>query len=90
MINISDLWFTQRSLNRSHKIPDMIKYLNDNDEFVDPIELRLCSDGEIEINNGHHRVTAIWRSGRRYLRRGEYIIWDTDDMKSRFYKFTAV
>ena len=82
-IDISKLWFTQRSLKRANQITNMLNHLDDG-EFSERIELRYCPDGEIEINNGHHRVTAIWHSGRRHLNREEYTMIDVDNITPRF------
>lgn len=68
MIAIESLWATQRNLKRKTQIPNLMKL----ERFKDLIELHLCEDREIQINNGHHRVLAIWLSGRKYLYPDEY------------------
>lgn len=50
------------------------------------IHLNRLEDGQIEINDGHHRVTAVWASGRAELRPDEYLLIETEKPKSRFYR----
>ena len=83
-MNIANLWFTQHSLKRADQIPAMIQHVAEGYEFDELIELRRCEDGQTEINNGHHRVTAIWLSGRCHLHRGEYLLCEADCPKARF------
>jgi hypothetical protein len=84
-MRIDCLWFTQRSLRRFEQITVLIALLTEGG-YSDRIELARCEDGEIEIRNGHHRVVAIWLSGRRELRRGEYLLIEAEKPKNRFGK----
>ena len=84
---IEDLWFTQRSLKRVEQIPRMIACLQSSEpDGLPPVELHRCDDGQVVIHNGHHRVTAIWLSGRRYLRRDEFHLYEMDSPKRRIAK----
>jgi|GEM_PF-3861598 len=83
MINIADLYSTQQHLKRANQVPAMIAFLLAGGDFSDnPVQLKLLSDERIVINNGHHRVTAIYCSGRRILYDNEYIL-DADDSYKR-------
>lgn len=79
MIDINDLWCTQRSLKRS----DMISALKDIYVFSTKIELHRCEDGEIQINNGHHRAAALLLNGRTHLEQHEYVLCDVDITRAR-------
>lgn len=72
-MNIESLWATQRNLKREKDIPAMIAFLKEGGIF-DVIELHECDDGEIQVNNGHHRIVSIYLSGRTYLNPEEYIL----------------
>lgn len=67
-------------------MPDLIAYAHEGGLFnrAPLIELHQNEDDEIIINNGHHRVTAIWLSGRRFLSREEFIILYKDAFRPRF------
>lgn len=68
-MEIANLWFTQRSLNRSARIQLLIERINFNDLFTgSPIALQEDDDGQIEIVDGHHRVVASWLAGLTSLR----------------------
>lgn len=81
-MRIENLWFLQRNLNRSYQLDGMITELQDGG-YLPLIELITCEDGEIEINDGHHRVAAIWLSGRKTLRKDEYMIWEGYSSRNR-------
>ena len=88
MIYIDDLWTTQKNLKRKKDIPEMVKFLQSGETFEEKIELHECDDGEIQINNGHHRIVAISLSGRNYLEGHEYDLIYTDRPRIRFTKVT--
>ena len=72
-MSIAELHTTQRKLNRACDIPSLIAIL-DEKGIIEPIRLSQFEDGSIQIEDGHHRCAAIWLSGRRELRKGEYIL----------------
>lgn len=79
-IKISRLWFTQKVLKRKDSIPHLMKIKD-----LDPVKLQYCElDDEIEIINGHHRVTAIYLSGKSVLRPHQYILSYSTTPKRRF------
>lgn len=87
MVNIVDLYATQRQLKREYQIQSMIEYLLSGGRFDESlIELIMLSDERIVINNGHHRVTAVYRSGRSFLHDNEYILNYDDNYKRNIYK----
>jgi hypothetical protein len=47
------------------------------------IELHENEDGQIVINNGHHRVTAVWLAGRKVLHSDEYVLFYKDAYRPR-------
>jgi hypothetical protein len=86
IILIDRLWFTQARLKRPQQMPGLIEHAHTGGLFNgDPvIELHQNEDEEIVINNGHHRVTAVWLSGRKFLYREEFIILYKDAYRPRF------
>lgn len=86
IVLIDRLWFTQTRLKRLQQMPDLIAYAHEGGLFnrAPLIELHQNEDDEIIINNGHHRVTAVWLSGRRFLFREEFIILYKDAFRPRF------
>lgn len=63
IINLSNIWFTQKILKRKEIIPDLIKNINN----LPKIKINILPDNSIEIKNGHHRMTALWISGVREM-----------------------
>lgn len=86
MVPIKRLWFSQKCLKRADNLTNLFKLLWAETPFSTKIELNLAPDGEYEIKNGHHRVVAIWLTGRTYLENGEYILVDKDKIGKRFGK----
>lgn len=81
-MDITKIWLSQRNLRRSWQIPQMVEVLGDGG-FLPPIILARCEDGEIQVEDGHHRLTAIWTSGRNELREEEYILVEKEQWKPR-------
>lgn len=82
-MKIENIYTSQRKLNRVDQLLTMIETLN-NEKDLPKINLTLCEDGEIQIKDGHHRLTAILLSGRKELKRYEYILLTQDQFKPRF------
>lgn len=87
-MHIARIWMSQRRLRRAGQIPAMIKASENGD--LPPITLARCEDGEIQLEDGHHRLTAIWLSGRKVLEDHEYIVVEKDQWKRRFGKIEDV
>ena len=80
-MEIRDIWLTQSKLNRAGQIPGMIKTLED--DWLPAITLGRLEDGSIQVEDGHHRLTAIWLSGRQKLEPWEYILIESDRWRPR-------
>jgi hypothetical protein len=78
-ILIRTLWLTQRKTSL-----DKVASLIDEMPFRQPITLARCEDGELEVWDGHHRLTAWFIAGRDYLYYGEYIIVEAKKSRKRF------
>ena len=52
------------------------------------ITLSRSEDGSIQVEDGHHRVVAIWLAGRRQLAKHEYLLLEKDQWRPRFGKVT--
>lgn len=82
-MDISIIWMSQRSLRRAGQIPAMINHLK-KDGVLPPITLLRDEQGVIQLRDGHHRLTAIWLSGRDRLAPHEYVLVDSDHPPARF------
>ena len=76
-MDIMNLWMSQRNLRRAKQIPGMVAALN-RGERLPRIILAQGEDGEIQVQDGHHRLAAIWLSGRTRLEREEYLLLQQD------------
>ena len=85
-MQIDQIWVSQRSLKRAGQIPAMIETLKNG--WLPPITLIEGTDGEIQVEDGHHRLVAIYLSGRTHLEKEEYILVQKDQWRPRCEKFT--
>jgi hypothetical protein len=76
-MDIAQIWMSQKKLRRAGQIPTMIEALEKGDELP-RITLVRCEDGEVQVHDGHHRLTAYWLAGRSRLDRHEYILLEQD------------
>lgn len=83
-MDIEKIWVSQRKLRRAGQIPAMIKSLEI--EHLPAIMLERFEDESVQLRDGHHRLAAIWLSGRRKLEDWEYIIVESDQWRPRFGK----
>lgn len=81
-MDITKIWMSQRNLRRAGQIPAMVKTLCEGG-VLPPITLAHCEDGEIQVEDGHHRLMAIWFSGRKILDNHEYFVVEKDQWKPR-------
>lgn len=79
MIHLKDIWLTQRRVNLA-KVCQLLKDM----PFREKVVLAQCPDNEIEIKNGHHRLTALFFLGRTHLRMCEYTLVSVDKCSVRF------
>lgn len=84
-MDIMKIWVSQRKLRCVTQISEMIKTLHDGG-CLPPITLSRCEDGEVQLKDGHHRLTAFWLSGRKRLECHEYLLIETDSYRPRFGK----
>jgi hypothetical protein len=81
-MEITSIWMSQRNLRRAGQLPAMIKTLCEGG-ILPPITLARCEDGEIQLDDGHHRLAAIWLSGRTELYEHEYFEVQKEQWKPR-------
>jgi len=86
-MDITKIWLSQRNLRRAGQIPAMIETLCEGG-VLPPITLARCEDGEIQVEDGHHRLTAIWLSGRTALNYDEYFVIEKEQWKPRVGRLT--
>ena len=84
-MNILEIYSTQKSLKRREQIPGIVKSILAG-KYVEPILLSTCEDGNIQVENGHHRLSAYILSGRKTLDREEYILLDGETGRRRICK----
>lgn len=82
-MDITKIWMSQRKLRNLGQVPLMIRELNEGNTLP-PISLAMCEDGEVQLEDGHHRLTAIWLNGRQELLEHEYVLVEKDQWKPRF------
>ena len=82
-MQISEIMMSQRKLRAVEQLSDFISVLN-NGGYLTPITLLRCQDDVIQVDDGHHRLCAIWLSGRRILEYGEYLIVESERNRPRF------
>lgn len=80
---ITKIWVSQRGLKRAGQVPAMIETLLDGG-LLPPITLDLCDDDEIQVHDGHHRLTAIFLSGQTELRPEQFVLYYKDGGRQRF------
>lgn len=71
-IPIENIYITQKSLKRKHQIEGMIQSLKDGN-FLPPIVLIENENGEIQVQDGHHRLMARYLFGQKFLEPQDYI-----------------
>ena len=81
-MDIKELWLSQLNLRRLHQIPSMLEVLYEGGSLP-PIILTRCDDGEIQVEDGHHRLTAIWLSGKMTLDYRDCIVVEKPQWKPR-------
>ncbi len=84
-MQITDIWMSQRKLRRIHQIPAMMELLEEGG-CLPKIILSRSEDGSIQVEDGHHRLTAIWLTGRQKLYKHEYLLLEKNQWKPRFGK----
>ena len=77
MVNIHKLYVCQRKLRNVEQIPLMLDAIAD-DELLPPVRLAEFEDGTIHIEDGHHRCTSYWLSGKECLDSHEYELIQKD------------
>lgn len=81
-MDIAKIWISQRNLQRKEQIQGMVDSLAAG-EYLPPIILARCEDGEIQVEDGHHRLAAYWLMGRTHLQKHEYVLLEKDQWKPR-------
>jgi len=81
-MHIQNIWMSQKSLRRKEQIPEMIRVIEEGGNLP-PIIIAECEDGEFQLEDGHHRLTAYWLSGRTNLERGEFVLVQKDQWRTR-------
>jgi hypothetical protein len=68
---------SQKNLRRAGQVPAMVEALM-RGEVLPRITLVRSDDGEIQVHDGHHRLSAYWLAGRRTLARHEYLLLEQE------------
>jgi hypothetical protein len=82
-MQIAEIYVSQRTLRRVAQIPAMVDTLEIGG-CLPRITLSRSRDGSIQVDNGHHRLTAIWLSGRTELEADEYLLFEKEQWRPRF------
>ena len=70
---IKDIYSTQRNLRRKEQIQGLVEEIKENG-YVKPILLFKADDGRVSVEDGHHRLTAYYISGKEVLDGNEYVL----------------
>lgn len=65
-LDIESIFMSQKNLRRNHQIESMMKTLAEGGTLP-KIHLIYCEDQCIQVEDGHHRLFAIWSFGRTTL-----------------------
>lgn len=82
MIEIEKIWICQKSLKRSGQISKMMSELRG----LPPIELAELENGEIQVEDGHHRLMAYYLSGQTELTSDQYNLTQKTNWRARIGK----
>lgn len=82
-MQISQIYVSQRKLRNVAQLSGMIETL-DEGGVLPPILLSRLENDSIQVEDGHHRLTAFWLAGRRRLDEGEYLLIEKDKWRPRF------
>ncbi len=88
-MEIARIWASQRSLKRAGQIPAMVATLKAGGSLP-RVTLIECEDGDIQVQDGHHRLVAICVSGRSHLERHEFILLQQDQFRVRCGKMEGI
>lgn len=88
-MDITRIWVSQKNLRRAGQIPAMVEALLAGEDLP-RITLIRCEDGEVQVQDGHHRLAAIWFSGRTNLERHEYLLLEQDQFRVRCGKLERI
>lgn len=78
-MHILSIWVSQKKLNRCGQLQSLMAQ-----GITEPICLGEYEDGSIQVEDGHHRLAAVWLSGRTELAKGEYLLVQRDGRRPRF------
>ncbi len=64
---IDNLIIRQESLRNPEQLSEMILFINSGGSFTEKIILSQFPDSKLVIHDGHHRLCAIYLSGRTFF-----------------------
>lgn len=82
-MDLSNLFVSQRRLRSPAQVAGLITCVL-HGEPLPPILLSEDEDGSVQIEDGHHRATAFWLSGRAHLEPHEYVLFPRTRRRPRF------
>jgi hypothetical protein len=83
-MRIAEIFVSQRKLRLAAQLPAMRETLAD--ACLPRITLGRGPDGQVQVEDGHHRLAAIWLMGRRRLRKDEFLLVEKETPRPRFGK----
>jgi len=82
-MEIVTLFVSQRKLRNPQQVFALVEAVKNN-EFIPPVRLTESENGDVQVEDGHHRITAYWLSGRNILFNNEYILVQGNQRRPRF------
>jgi len=77
-MQLSTLYVSQRRLRNPDQIPALVEAIQ-NGWPVSPVRLSEDDDGSIQVEDGHHRITAFWIAGKHELTPQDYLLLSIAD-----------
>ncbi len=72
-MQLKNIFTTQRKLRNVSQLNGLLEAIT-NGDLLPQVRLAQFDDGSVHIEDGHHRTTAYWLSGREELQPHEYIL----------------
>lgn len=86
-MQISEIRMSQRRLRSVEQLTGMIRTLRDGGSLPRILLFR-DEEGFVQVGDGHHRLSAIWLSGRTTLREDEFLLVESETFSPRFGQVT--
>lgn len=84
-MDLHNIFLSQRKLRMPEQVVSLVRSIL-NQEPIPPVLLSEDEDGSIQVEDGHHRITAYWIARRFELHPSEYLLIQRGRPRPRFGK----